>query len=122
MSVALFIGDVNPGLRLFVPAVEAEPFEALNRRLDIEARCDRHDDRDEAEALGWELGFDGVEAELCTPHRDLRDAFETGHNEGDDHLWRVDPSWAAEVQARRDRAAEAVRRELREYRSRSAAV
>lgn len=52
---------------------------------------------EDAEWLGFTLGADGVLAELCTPDAVERAAFDRGHDAGDDHLWRVDPLWAAHM-------------------------
>lgn len=58
----------------------------------------------EAEYLGFQLGADGVDAELMTPHDDERAAFERGLYTGDDELWRVDPLYASFVKERNEAA------------------
>ena len=59
---------------------------------------------DQAENLGFELGADGIIAELPTPNAGERSAFERGHDAGDEYLWRVDPLFAAHLQERAERA------------------
>ena len=54
---------------------------------------------DEAEYLGFQLGFDGIDADLPTPDASVRAAFERGLNAGDDHLWRVDPAYAEHLRS-----------------------
>ncbi len=55
---------------------------------------------DEFEDLGFRLGLDGEQAELLTPDAGERSAFDRGMNAGDVELWRVDPDFAAHVQAK----------------------
>ena len=54
----------------------------------------------EAEYLGFQLGAEGIAAELPSPNSAERVAFERGHNAGDDYLWRVDPLFAAHLKER----------------------
>ena len=57
----------------------------------------------ECEWLGYVLGADGVAAELESPDAAEQAAFDIGHNSGDDHLWTVDPLFAAHLKEQADR-------------------
>lgn len=64
-----------------------------------------HTSADEQAWLGWTLGADGVDAGPAGGlTRAERDAFAAGHRAGDDHLWTVDPLWAAHLRDRAERA------------------